>query len=90
MEDETGFTFPAGVRVIALPAAVSLQDGNLHYSARYRRMDAQDNMVLVQRRLTFRHDGMVCTPAEYQRMQPLLDRIMRDLKSQVIIKGPAL
>ncbi len=89
MEDETGFSFPAGVHVIALPAPVSLQDPHLHYSARYRRLDGPDNIVLVQRRLRFRHDGMVCTPAEYQRMQPLLDRIMRDLKSQVIIQGPA-
>jgi hypothetical protein len=27
----------------------------------------------------------VCTAADYQRMQPLLERMLSDLKSQVII-----
>ena len=81
-EDETGFTFPAGVKVIAMPRPVTLHDDNLDYSARYTR---HANVVVVQRHARFRHHSMVCTAADYKRMQPLLDRMMRDLKSQVII-----
>ncbi|MEJ7808224.1 MAG: hypothetical protein WKG03_20155, partial [Telluria sp.] len=81
-EEETGFTFPEGVTIIAMPRPVTLHDADLDYSARYTR---HDNIVTVQRRAAFRHHGMVCTAADYQRMQPLLDQITRDLKSQVII-----
>ena len=82
LEDEIGFRFPASVQVIALPAAVSLQDENFSYTARYRQLG---NIVIAQRSLRFRHEGMVCTPLEYRRMQPLLERMARDLKSQVIV-----
>ena len=82
MEEETGFRFPDSVKVIALPTPLSLQDGNFSYRARYRQLG---NLVVVQRQLNFRHDGIVCTPVEYQRMQPLLERMTRDLKSQVIV-----
>ena len=82
LEDEIGFTFPASVQVIALPAAVSMQDEHFSYSARYRQLD---NIVIAQRSLRFHHESMVCTPLEYKRMQPLLDRMARDLKSQVIV-----
>ena len=81
-EEETGFTFPEGVNIIALPKSVALHDANINYSARYTR---RDNIVVVQRHATFRHHGMVCTAADYQRMQPLLERMLGDLKSQVII-----
>ncbi|WP_426207543.1 DUF3857 domain-containing transglutaminase family protein [Massilia sp. TWP1-3-3] len=81
-EEETGFTFPDGIRIIAMPRPVALHDANLDYSARYT---LRGNVVVAQRRATFRHDGMVCTAAEYQRMQPLLNSMIADLKSQVII-----
>jgi transglutaminase-like putative cysteine protease len=84
IEDETGFSFPKGVKIIAVPKPVALRDANLDYSARYTR---HGNIVIAQRRLAFRHAGMVCTAADYQRMQPLLDRMLRDLKSQVIVGG---
>jgi transglutaminase-like putative cysteine protease len=84
-EDETGFEFPAQAQIIALPKPVILRDANLSYRASYER---KQNTVLVKRRLSFRHDGIVCTPADYRRMQPLLDRMIRDLKGQIIVSAP--
>jgi len=83
-EDETGFRLPKGVRVLALPSALELMNGGIHYRATYAR---QGNAVLVKRRLTFRHGRATCTPDDYRAMQPALERILRDLRSQVVIAG---
>jgi transglutaminase-like putative cysteine protease len=84
-EDATRFRLPAGTRILALPAATSLMSGGLYYKASYAR---QGRSVLVQRRLTFRHGRATCTPLEYRAMQPALDRILRDLRSQIVVAGP--
>jgi len=84
IEDQTGFAFPKEVSIIALPQALSLRDANFTYRAGYVR---KGNTVLVKRRLRFRHDGIVCTPDDYRRMRPLVDRMIRDLKSQIIVQG---
>jgi transglutaminase-like putative cysteine protease len=80
--DETTFAFPPQVKIIALPRALALDDANFHYRAQYRQ---QGNTVVVSRSVTFSNNGMVCSAADYRRMQPLLDRIIRDLRSQLII-----
>jgi transglutaminase-like putative cysteine protease len=81
-EDVTGFVFPAGVKIIALPKSLALRDANFSYAADYTR---KGNTVVVKRQLRFSHQGQVCTPAEYRRMQPLVERMQRDLKSQLIV-----
>jgi transglutaminase-like putative cysteine protease len=81
-EEETGFDFPKAVRILAFPRQVALRDANFSYVASYSRTG---NKVVVKRHLTFRHDGIVCTPGDYKRMQPLVDRIIRDLKSQIVV-----
>ena len=82
--DETSFRLPRGVRILSLPAPVSVIDGGLFYRASYAR---RGNAVQVQRRLTFRHGRATCTPADYRAMQPALERIMRDLRSQIVVAG---
>jgi hypothetical protein len=83
-EDDIGFRLPKGVRILALPRAVSLMDGGIYYRASYTR---RGNEVMVKRRLTFRHGRATCTPADYRAMQPALDRIVRDLRSQIVVRG---
>ena len=85
-EDDTGFAFAPGVRILALPKALSLQQGPLSYQADYRR---QGNTVLVRRRLRFAPDAMVCKAADYRRLRPLLDQMLRDLKSQIVVQSRA-
>ena len=84
-EDETGFAFPDGIKIIALPNGLTLRDENFVYRSQYLR---RGNSVTVKRSVTFRNKGAVCSAADYKRMQPLLDRMIVDLKSQVIISGP--
>jgi transglutaminase-like putative cysteine protease len=83
-EDETGFRFPKGVRILAMPKAVNLMDGGIYYRASYER---RGNEVKVKRRLTFRHGRATCTPDEFRAMQPALERIIRDLRSQIVVAG---
>jgi transglutaminase-like putative cysteine protease len=83
-EDETGFRLPKGVRILALPRAVSLMDGGIYYRASYAR---RGNEVLVKRRLTFRHGRATCTPSDFRAMQPALERIVRDLRAQIVVAG---
>jgi hypothetical protein len=82
--DETSFRLPRGVRILALPAPLQIMDGGIFYRASYAR---RANAVLVQRRFTFRHGRPTCTPADYRAMQPALERIMRDLRSQIVVAG---
>lgn len=84
-EDELALALPQGVHIIALPKALIVDDPHLRYRSQYLQ---HDNGVLVKRSLTFRHPGVVCSAADHRRMQPLLERMLRDLKSQVIIGGP--
>jgi transglutaminase-like putative cysteine protease len=83
-EDETGFRLPKGVRILALPRPVSLMDGGIYYRASYAR---RGNEVLVKRRLTFRHGRATCTPGDFRAMQRALERILRDLRSQIVVSG---
>ncbi|MES2323748.1 MAG: DUF3857 and transglutaminase domain-containing protein [Pseudomonadota bacterium] len=81
-EDETGYVLPKGVRILALPRPLSLRDANFFYESRYER---RANTVTIKRRVTFRNAGIVCTPEDYRRMAPLVERMIRDLKSQIIV-----
>jgi len=83
-EDETGFRFPKGVRILAMPRTVNLMDGGIYYRASYER---RGNEVKVKRRLTFRHGRATCTPEDFRAMQPALERIIRDLRSQIVVAG---
>jgi len=87
-QDATAFRLPAGSRVLALPAPVTLMDGGIAYRADYVRQDGPGgNAILVTRRLTFRHGLPTCTPADYQAMRPALERIARDLRSRIVVAG---
>jgi hypothetical protein len=82
--DELGFSFPKSLRVVAMPKNLTLSDRNFNYRAAYTR---KGNTVLVKRTLSFAHEGLVCTGAEYKRMLPMLERMMRDLRGQVVVAG---
>jgi transglutaminase-like putative cysteine protease len=80
--DETRYQLPKQVKILALPAPVSVTRGGVFYRADYER---QGNAVLVKRRLTFRNGRPSCTPAEVRAMRPALERVAHDLRSRVTI-----
>ncbi|MBD8657914.1 DUF3857 domain-containing transglutaminase family protein [Oxalobacteraceae sp. CFBP 13730] len=82
-EDEVRFHLPTRSRVLALPRAVAVDDANFAYHSRYARRGA---LVTVQRQLKFRHTAATCTPDDYRRMRPALERMVRDLRSQVVLR----
>lgn len=82
-EDELRYALPARTRVLALPKAVLVDDGRFYYHARYAR---QGDGVVVKRRLQFRHTAATCTPDDYRQMRPALERMMRDLRTQVVVQ----
>jgi transglutaminase-like putative cysteine protease len=82
-EDELRFHLPTRLRVQALPRAVHVDDANFAYRSRYARRGA---LVTVQRQLKFRHTAATCTPDDYRRMRPALERMVRDLRSQVVFR----
>jgi len=81
--DEVHFHLPTRSRVLALPRATHVDDANFAYHSRYARRGA---LVTVQRQLKFRHTAATCTPDDYRRMRPALERMVRDLRSQVVFK----
>lgn len=83
-EDEMRFRLPKGVRILSLPPPVNAMNGGIFYRASYARAG---NAVTVKRRLTFRHGSATCTPADHRAMQPVLERIVRDLRSQIVVQG---
>lgn len=82
--DETVISFAPGIRIVALPKALSVNQAGLSYQATYAR---QGNRVLVTRSLRFRHAGRTCTPADYLRMRAPLERMQRDLRSRIMVKA---
>ena len=83
-EDELRYALPPRTRVLALPKGVTVDDGRFFYRSQYVR---QGNNVLVKRRLQFRHTAATCTPEDYHRMRPALERMMGDLRGQVVLRG---
>jgi hypothetical protein len=67
-----------------MPRTVNLMDGGIYYRASYERRGSE---VKVTRRLTFRHGSATCTPDDFRAMQPALERIIRDLRSQIVVAG---
>ncbi|RSZ55419.1 DUF3857 domain-containing protein [Massilia atriviolacea] len=82
--DDTVIAFAPGIRILALPKALSVNEAGLTYQASYAR---QANRVLVARSLRFRHPGRTCTPADYLRMRAPLERMQRDLRSRIMVKS---
>ena len=82
-KDELRFHLPTRSRVLTLPRDVHVDNANFAYRSRYALRGA---LVTVQRRLKFRHTAATCTPDDYRRMRPALERMLRDLRSQVVFR----
>lgn len=82
--DEAVYEFAEGIEILAVPSTFTLRDENFEYDAEYAR---KGNSVEIKRRLRFNNDSTVCTPADFKRMQPAIQRMVRDLQGQIIVKG---
>jgi transglutaminase-like putative cysteine protease len=83
-EDELRYALPPRIRVLALPKPLVVDDGRFFYRSQYAR---EKHAVVVRRRLQFRHTAATCTPEDYRHMRPALERMMGDLRGQVVVQG---
>ncbi|WP_175817879.1 DUF3857 domain-containing transglutaminase family protein [Burkholderia diffusa] len=85
--DETAqIKLPYNVRVLDMPDDLATQDQFLDFSSRYV-FDPTTKIIQVTRRLTVRFAGQVCSPADYAASRSTLERIDRDVQSQVIVRS---
>jgi len=83
-EEQADFNFASDLRILAVPRRLDLRDGALSYQSDYVR---KGKLVTVRRHLRFAPPRAVCTPDDYLRMRPLLERMRRDLNNQIIIEA---
>jgi hypothetical protein len=83
-DEQSRFDFPKEISIAAIPKKVQVHDAHFDYTANY----TQDgNVIAVSRHYEFHHAGVVCSPAEFKAMQPAMDTMLRDLKSQIIVQA---
>jgi transglutaminase-like putative cysteine protease len=80
------FSFPWTVRVTDVPADSDIDDRFFDYSSRYV-FDPATNVLQAERHLKANFGRQVCSPTDFAAMQPVLKRIERDAKSQIIVKA---
>lgn len=78
------FEFPKEINILAVPKAVSLQQGGFDYSSTYTQ---EGNAVVIKRRFAFDHPQVVCSPEHFKSMKPAIERMLGDLKSQIIVQA---
>lgn len=82
-EEESVFVFAPGLRILALPAALSLRRAGFDYRAAYAR---SGNRVTVRRRFGWRPATAPCAAAAFGPLRPLFERVRRDLTSQIVVR----
>jgi hypothetical protein len=83
-EEQSRFTLPNEISIVAVPRPVALHDANFDYTSEYMR---QDNAVVIKRHYRFHHAGTVCSPDDFKAMLPAIDQMIRDLRSQIIVQA---
>jgi len=84
-EDETTLNLPPKVKVLALPKPMTLQNAIFDYAAKH---EQQGQSITVHRSFSLHHAGSVCSAEEFNTlMRPALDKMLRDLKAQVILES---
>lgn len=81
VSDEFVIELPAAMKVLYLPRNRALEQGGLHYEARYA---SEGGRLTLTRRLSERVERNTCDPALVMGQQGLVREVVRDLRSQVL------
>ncbi len=81
--EEYAYDLPKGVKVTALPPDLKLQSGVYAYTATYKRVGQK---LTVKRTFDDRTEGNVCATAELKTHKAFADKVMRNLRTQVIFQ----
>ncbi|MFC6296948.1 DUF3857 domain-containing protein [Pseudomonas sp. CCM 7893] len=81
--EKARFEFPKTINILAVPKAVSLEGGDFDYRASYAQ---EGNTVVISRVVKFAHPDAVCGPETFKAMKPVIEAMINDLKSQIIVQ----
>ncbi|HEY9101174.1 DUF3857 domain-containing transglutaminase family protein [Chitinimonas sp.] len=82
--EEAVFVLPDGVKPLALPKSVEINESLIGYTAHYEQVGTS---IRLQRNLQIKPKvKQVCSPDDYKKMQPALNLILKDISSQIIIQ----
>jgi hypothetical protein len=63
---------------------LTLRDANFDYNSEYVR---QDNALVIKRHYRFHRAEVVCSPDDFKAMLPMINQMIRDLRSQIIVQA---
>jgi hypothetical protein len=80
--------FPRDVKVVYVPADVTIDDAPIRYAAHYV-FDPGSRVIQVSRSMQAAFGKQVCSPKEFDAMRATLVRIERDASAQVFVRALA-
>lgn len=81
--EEYTINFPKNMKIISVPANLKLKNDFLSYSASYVR---KGNSLIVKRVFDDRTQGNLCAPAIFAAYKEFAQKVVPDLKAQVVYK----
>lgn len=81
--EEYIYEFPKGVKILSLPESVKWENAFLSYVASYKQ---QGNTVTVKRQFEDKNNGNVCTPQITSAYQSFAQKVMANLRAQIVYK----
>lgn len=84
-EEEFVIELPESAQIVAIPADVEIEEGNLGYRSRHVR---EGNRLHVSRRLDDRTQGPLCSPDYNAEVARTMRRIVPSLRQQVVYVDP--
>jgi len=83
LTEEYEIVLPKTMKVLSIPDDQKIDEDALAYNATYR---LKDNVLTVKREIDDRTKGNVCSPKTFLAYKEFGDKVMDDLKSQVLYK----
>ncbi|MCI8212099.1 hypothetical protein AUC61_21430 [Pseudomonas sp. S25] len=83
-EEQVRFEFPDGVEIIAMPKATTISQAGFDYGSTYEK---EANVVVLKRHYQFKRSSAVCSPEDFTAMKAPIEAMVKDLKSQIIVRA---
>lgn len=81
--EEMIFHFPKGVKILAIPKSIRINDKYGSYESKYKQ---KGNTIISTRKIIDNTPSGVCPPELGEEFKPFQELVMRDLRSQIIFQ----
>jgi hypothetical protein len=85
-EEEGLVNLPANVKTIYLPQPLEVSADGVRYSSGYI-FDPERRVIQITRELRADFGAQVCSPEQFARLRPVLERIERDALAQIVVEA---